>query len=368
MSVRIGFLINPIAGMGGPVGLKGTDGSAALEAARRLGAKKSAPERARCAMRALSLKGLDIDILTCSGAMGEHVASQEGFAADVVHRVSAETTAEDTVAGARAIIDAGARLIVFCGGDGTARDILTVADKRIPLVGIPAGVKMHSSVFAHTPEEAADLIESFARSGNVREAEVMDVDEESFRMGAVSSKLFGLALVPDDVRHMQSAKAVYATKTAADEAEEIAAFISDTMESGVLYIIGPGSTTKAIADALGEEKTGLGVDAYIDRKSLATDLSEKGILELLGRHDRARILVTPIGSQGFIFGRGNQQLSPEVLEAVGKENIVVVATPTKLRDTPFLRVDTGDSRLDEALRGTVKVVTGYKRRTLMKVL
>lgn len=368
MSVPIGFLINPIAGMGGPVGLKGTDGLDALEAARRLGAKRTAPDRARLAMRALSLKRLDIDILTCSGAMGERVATQEGFVADVVHRVSAETTAEDTVEGARAAIKAGARLIVFCGGDGTARDILTAADKRIPIVGIPAGVKMHSSVFANTPEEAADLIESFARSGAVREAEVMDVDEESFRRGAVSSKLYGLALVPDDVRHLQSAKAVYATKTAADEAKEIAAFISDTMEPGVLYILGPGSTTETIADELGEEKTGLGVDAYIDRKSLAADLSEEGILDLLGQHGRARIVVTPIGSQGFIFGRGNQQLSPEVLETVGTDNIVIVATPTKLRETPFLRVDTGDSRLNEALRGTVKVVTGYKRRTLMKVL
>ena len=366
--MRIGFLVNPIAGMGGRVGLKGTDGSETLEAALRRGARRTSPARAMKALEALARKVLDIELLTCSGEMGGRVASETGLEHRVVRFCPDETASEDTIESTKAMLAAGARLILFSGGDGTARDVVGVVDKDVPVVGIPAGVKMHSSVFAHTPEEAADLVEDFVRSGAVREAEVMDVDEEAFRRGDVSSKLFALALVPDDIGHMQQSKAVYKSKDAADEAAEIAAYVSDTMEPGRLYILGPGSTTEAIAFELGAKKTGLGVDAFADRKLIATDLSEEGLLGLLKDHPSATVVVTPIGSQGFIFGRGNQQLSPEVLRIVGRENIVVIATPTKLRGTPALRVDTGDGELDAALRGPIKVVTGYKRRTLAEVL
>ena len=181
-------------------------------------------------------------------------------------------------------------------------------------------------------------------------------------------RLHAIALIPDDLRYSQSSKAVYSDTTAAAEAEEIAAFMTETMEPGVLYILGPGSTTAAIAHELGEEKTGLGVDAFIDGKLAAADLGEEGLMELVRAHDDARIVVTPIGSQGFILGRGNQQISPRVIEAVGKEHIVVVATPTKLRDTPVLRVDTGDGQIDELLRGHMKVVSGYRRKALLEVL
>ncbi|UCE91852.1 MAG: ATP-NAD kinase family protein [Methanobacteriota archaeon] len=369
MSLRIGFLINPIAGMGGPVGLKGTDGAEALEAAVRLGAPRRSPGRAGTALRALVRKGLDLELLTSAGEMGERVASGEGFEPSVVHRPAHEavTTPEDTARATEALMNSQADLLMFCGGDGTAKDVVSIADMEVPVVGIPAGVKMHSSVFAHTPEEAADLVESFARSWRTKEAEVMDVDEEAFRRDEVSVRLYAVALIPDDVRYVQSAKAVY-SDTAAGEAEEIAAFVAEDMESGVLYVLGPGSTTAAIASELGERKTGLGVDAFVDRKPVGRDLGEEGLLELLRTRRDARIVVTPIGSQGFIFGRGNQQISPNVLRAVGKENIMVVATPTKLRDTPVLRVDTGDRQMDDLLRGRIRVVTGYGRRALLEVL
>ena len=215
--------------------------------------------------------------------------------------------------------------------------------------------------------DVADLVESFVRPGAVKEGEVMDVDEDEFRHGVVSARLFGLASVPDDEAHLQPSKSSYRSGGAEAEAKELGTFMVDEMEDGVLYILGPGSTTAAIARVMGQEKTLLGVDAFMGEKRVGSDLSEAEIFRLMDARPRARIVVSPIGSQGFVFGRGNQQISAEVIRRVGPENIVVVATPTKLADTRVLRVDTGDADLDRELKGPVKVVTGYKRRKLLSI-
>ena len=211
------------------------------------------------------------------------------------------------------------------------------------------------------------MIETFERSMTSKEAEVLDVDEDSFRDGVVRARLHGIASTPDDSEHMQAGKQSYSSGTAADEAEEIGQYIADTMEPGVTYVVGPGSTTARVAGALGQPKTLLGVDVYRDRVRVLEDATESDILGELGRCGEAMVIVTPIGAQGFFLGRGNQQVSPRVVRAVGLGNIVVVATPSKLASTPVLRVDTGDPALDSELRGGVKVVTGYKRRRLVKV-
>jgi predicted polyphosphate/ATP-dependent NAD kinase len=260
-----------------------------------------------------------------------------------------------------------ADIVLFAGGDGTARDLLGVVDATIPIVGIPTGVKMHSAVFANTPEAAADSIQVFAASRATREAEVMDVDEDGVRSGILRAKLFGYALVPDDPVHMQSSKMTYHSGSARDEAEELGQYVSESLEKGVMYILGPGSTTEAVARELELEKTLLGIDVYLDGRVLAKDASEAKILQLLSGHPDARIVVSPIGAQGFVLGRGNQQLSPEVVRRVGTHNITIIATPTKLRETPVLRVDTGDSALDDAIRGKNKVLTGYKRKKLVTI-
>ncbi|MDH3364783.1 MAG: ATP-NAD kinase family protein [Thermoplasmata archaeon] len=368
MATKIGFVVNPIAGMGGRVALKGTDGTEARDEAVRRGAVAWSPGRARRALKALLAKRLDLDILTCSDEMGELLLDEEGFQPEVVCHAAPETTAEDTKRAARAFLERGADLLLFCGGDGTAKDIVEVVDSRVPIVGIPAGVKMHSSVFAVRPEEAADLVESYVRTGKTRDAEVMDIDENDFRRGISNPRLFALALVPDDERHLQASKSAFQSLTASDEAEELAVYVVETMKSGVLYIIGPGSTTQAIAMEMAQDKTPLGVDAYLDRELVAQDLSENDILAQIRRHPEAVIIVTPIGAQGFIFGRGNQQISSEVIREVGLENIIVVATPTKLNGTATLRVDTGDSALDVSLRKPLKILTGYRRRKLVGVV
>ncbi len=362
----VGFVVNPVAGMGGAVGLKGTDGEEVLREALKRGARKPAAERAAEALRSAGKVG-GLRFLTCGGEMGEEAFEAAGVPCEVVCQHAEVTSARDTREAVRAFISKGAGLVVFVGGDGTARDVVAEARDSTPVLGVPSGVKMHSAVFLNTPSELGDVLASFSRSRAVREADVLDIDEESFRGGAVRAKIFGVALTPDSSEHVQSGKQSYSSGTAEDEADEIGQYIADSMEPGVTYIVGPGSTTARIARAMGQLKSLLGVDVYRDGVRVRADASEKDLLEELKAHGAARIVVSPIGSQGFFFGRGNQQMSPEVVRRVGRRNIVVVSTPSKLCGTPVLRVDTGDPALDAELRGTLKVVTGYKRKRLLKV-
>ncbi len=365
--LRVGFVVNPVAGMGGAVGLKGTDGEDILREAKRRGARAQASERADAALRSISLTKADLLFLTCKGEMGEDSIAALGIPCDVVCGHGEVTTPQDTREAARAFVSREVDIIVFVGGDGTARDILSEAGTDVPIVGVPSGVKMHSAVFVNTPSEFGGLLRAFQRSKAVKEAEVLDIDEGSFREGVVRAKLFGIALTPDSSEHIQAGKQSYASGTAEDEADEIAQYIMDIMEPGVTYVIGPGSTTARIAKALSQPKTLLGVDLYRDGARVREDASETDILEELSAHGDARIVVSPIGAQGFFFGRGNQQISAKVIRAAGADNVVVVSTPSKLCGTPVLRIDTGDRALDEEFRGNLKVVTGYKRKRLVKV-
>lgn len=364
--MRVGFVVNPIAGMGGPVGLKGTDGDEILREAVSRGARRTSPQRACEALKGLNAAGFEF--ITCAGEMGQLELEGAEINSRIVFVPREQTDRQDTMDAVKVFAREVASIIVFAGGDGTARDILTVVDKRVPVVGIPTGVKMQSGVFANTAADVAHLLYAFAESGSTREAEVMDVDEESYRKGVLQARLYGYALVPDDAPHMQSSKTVYHSGSADEEAQELGQYVAETMEDGVAYILGPGSTTAAIAHWLGQEKTLLGVDVSINGKIVVGDASEEDLLGVLGRHQDARIIVTPIGAQGFFLGRGNQQISPKVVRIVGPANVIVIATPTKLLHTPVLRVDSGDPDLDNALRGTIKVVTGFRRRRLVPVV
>lgn len=368
MDVKIAFLVNPLAGMGGSVGLKGTDGAEILHEALKRGATPVAPSRAVQALLSLRGRGVKPSFITCSGAMGHDELREAGIEAVIVYAPKgSETTAEDTRLAAREFLAQGPDLIVFAGGDGTARDIFDAVGSQIPLVGIPAGVKMHSAVFVTTPDALGGLIESFDATGQTKDGEVMDVDEESFRRGTLEARLYGYARVPDDSVSVQGSKATYHYGSADEEADEIGQYMAETMAPDTAFILGPGTTTAAIARRMGVRKTLLGVDVLLGGRLILEDATEKQLLELLDRVSGAVVVVTPIGSQGFIFGRGNQQISARVLRRVGPGGICVVATPTKLRHTPALRVDTGDRDLDSSLRGSIRVVTGYKRRRLVQV-
>ena len=358
---RLGFIVNPIAGMGGAVGLKGTDGKEILEKAVGLGAKPVAPARAETFLSTLNAIWKDFVLISGAGLMGETEAQDSGFGCKVFGEKREQTSKQDTMETAKQIVDEGVDLLVFCGGDGTARDVLNAVDKKVPVLGVPTGVKMHSAVFAVDPKAAARITARFL-SGQLPlwEAEVMDIDEEAFRQGRVSARLHGYVLTPYEPRLIQVAK-IASPMTQSDLRNQaaLAVYIIEKMEEDVVYVISAGTTTRTIGDLLDEKKTLLGVDIFKNKKIVARDVNEKQILEAI-KGETVKVVVTPIGGQGFIFGRGNQQISPEVIQQVGKDNIIVIATENKMKNLKALKVDTGDPDLDASFRGKIIVITDYQ--------
>jgi predicted polyphosphate/ATP-dependent NAD kinase len=365
----IGFIVNPVAGMGGAVGLKGTDGKAILNQAIALGAKPIATQRAETFLTQLTPAKEQLKLIVGAGNMGQSQAEKCGFSCKVVGHIKKETSSEDTRAIAKGIVAAGVDLLVFCGGDGTTRDILKTVELKVPVLGVPTGVKMHSAVFAVSPQAAARVVATFLWGGlPLREAEVMDVDEQAFRQGHLSAELFGFLLSPYEPHLIQGNKmASPMTESEVENQAATAIYINEEMKPDIIYIIGPGTTTRTIGDLLDQKKTLLGVDLFQNKKIIAKDVSEKQILQAINEK-AARIIVTPIGGQGFIFGRGNQQISSKVIRQVGLDNVVVVATKGKLDRLESLRVDTGDSELDEQFRAHgLRVVIDYKIMKEMNV-
>lgn len=375
--MRIGFLVNPISGMGGRVGLKGTDGVA--EEAIRRGARPVAPEKAALSLRRLRVllrgraEGGEIDWLTASGAMGEDALRAAGFeTVEIVHRSAAAPSAADTIAATRAFLGAGVELILFCGGDGTARDVTQTAGEETPVLGVPSGVKMYSGVFGVSAERTAEILARFVQGElSLAKAEVLDLDEEKYRRGEWAVRLVGSALTPFEPSYTQAAKALIAESSDADAQADIADYLAELVAArpGRLFLLGPGGTVQAVAERLGARKTLLGVDALLGGEIVGRDLAEKGLLALLDRHPDAELILSPIGAQGFVLGRGNLQISPQVVRRVGVDRLTVIATPAKLGRTPRLRFDTGDAQLDAALaaRGHLSVITGYRRRRLAPI-
>ena len=366
----LGLIVNPVAGMGGSVGLKGTDGREVLEKALSMGALPRSPLRVRESLAALKRIADDVRILTCIGDMGASESKRAGLPTEVLPIGAGPlTSAEDTREAARAMEASGVNMILFAGGDGTARDIAGVVGTRVPALGIPSGVKIHSSVFGRNPAMAGELAGLFMSGANValEEREVMDIDEETFREGTLRASLFGYLLVPSERRFLQGGKAG-GGKSGAVELDGIAQEIISRMMPGDLYLVGPGTTTAAVMRRLGCEHSLLGVDAVRDGKTIGIDLSGKDILDLAVQ-GRTWLILSVIGGQGFILGRGNLQVTPEVLRVVGKERILVTGAPEKLKDLygKALLVDTGDPSLDLELCGYIRVVTGLGEETLFRV-
>jgi predicted polyphosphate/ATP-dependent NAD kinase len=368
--IKIGLIVNPVAGMGGSVGLKGTDGRDILARAQALGARPVAPERALRALRRLAAAVQDVELIAAAGAMGGDVATEAGLAVTPLAGRPGATTATDTRAAAQELRARGVALILFAGGDGTARDVLDAVGDAVPMLGIPSGVKMHSAVFAISPEAAGQLAALVAtdRSGKIsyREAEIMDIDEEAMRMGRVSAQLHGYGRMPFERHLVQSAKAGGIAEDAA--LDSVCREIAEEMRPGVVYILGPGTTTQRILGHLGLAGTLLGVDAVLDRKMLGLDLAGEQVAELV-RGRPAQIIVSVIGGQGYIFGRGNQQIGPAVIRTVGRDNLIVVATQRKLASLEGGRLlaDTGDRVLDEQLQGYIRVRTGPGQSAMMRL-
>ena len=359
---RLGVIINPLAGIGGAVGLKGSDGGAIVSEALARGASCRAGTRAATALAMLGPLADRIEIYCYEGPMGADVVRAAGLNCHTLGRPQEPTSAADTVAAAQALHARDLDLIVFAGGDGTARDIFSALGSKVPVLGIPAGVKMHSGVYAVSPQAAGEILLRLVQGGlvDIGECEVRDIDEEAFREGRVRARFYGELLVPREGRFLQQ------VKSSGREVEElvvqdIGADLVEAMEQDCLYLIGPGSTPSGIMDELGLDNTLLGVDAVYNSEQVGKDLNESQILALLENHPNARIVVTAIGGQGHVLGRGNQQFSAAVIRQVGISNILIMATKTKitgLQGRPLL-VDTGDPELDRELAGYRRVITGY---------
>jgi len=364
---RIGLIVNPIAGMGGSVGLKGTDGEI-IKDAIKLGAKPVVPKRVETFLSHIESKN-EIYLLVAPGKMGEEFVSGTGLKYEVIGQIKHQTTANDTKKIAKLMVEEKVELLIFCGGDGTARDIFDAIELKVPVVAIPSGVKMFSSVFALNPKAAAQIVDNFIeKTTDSEEKEVLDIDEDAFRDNRLVSKLYGYLIVPKIQNLIQNAKDSSKVGRTIDENKyEIAQQIIETMEEGTLYLLGPGTTVKSITDQLNLGKSLLGVDAIYNKSHIGEDLNENGIIELLDKYQKVKIIITPIGGQGFVFGRGNKQFTPKVLKRVGKNNIIIIGTEEKIKSLKCLRVDTGDDETDKILEGLTKVVIGYKEELICKI-
>ncbi len=357
---RIGLIVNPIAGMGGAAGLKGTDGDRAARA-RQLGAVPIAAERAGKALAAIG-NADDIEWLSSAGSMGGDSLDAAGHTFESVYEASgSDTSAFDTRTAATRLLDRDVDLLLFAGGDGTAADLLAVVGDRVPILGIPSGVKMHSGVFAASPRAAGDVVRDYVnaadRASLIRRVEIMDRDADTGE--AASPRLLGFVqspAVPSLVVHAKAAGTAGGVESACRHALE-------RIRDAELVLIGPGVTMLGLKRELGFDGTLLGVDAVRRGEPIAMDLNAGEILELLGEATSALIVVTIVGGQGFLFGRGNQQLSAEVLRRVGRDNILVVSSLEKLLALPERRllVDTGDEATDDWLAGYLPVVVAYRR-------
>ncbi|MCL1147700.1 ATP-NAD kinase family protein [Shewanella marinintestina] len=363
---RLGLIINPLAGLGGSVALKGSDGVVSEAIAK--GAEPKSHLRMQQALAVIAPYKSRIEIITASGDMGEILAKSMGFTTRVVYQAPETTAAQDTEKVVSELLNETLDLLLFAGGDGTARDVYAIADDKLPVLGVPAGVKIHSGVYGITPH-ASGMVVKMLLDGDLvslMSADVMDIDEVAFRTGVVRARRFGEMLVPAEPRYVQ------AVKMGGKESDELvladlAAEAIELMEDN-LCIMGSGSTVAAVMGELALENTLLGVDLIQGETLVASDLSANGLLQLT-ENKPLKLFITLIGGQGHILGRGNQQLSPELIRRVGKDNIVILATKTKLKalEGRPLIVDSGDPKLDIELTGYYKVVTGYHDYVMYQV-
>ena len=357
---RLGLIINPLAGLGGSVGLKGSDGQA--EQALALGAMPQAMNRVKTALTELLPLKEKFEVLTVAGDMGQSVCDELGLQYRVLYSPAAwPSVAADTENAAELLAERGVDLLLFAGGDGTARNICAAVAETTTVLGIPAGVKIHSGVYAISPQAAGKLVAKLIDGElvSLSEAPVMDIDEQAFRSGVVKARRFGEMRIPAQLRYVQS------VKMGGRESEELvladlAAYVVSQLEDDVRYVMGSGSTVAAVMDELGLENTLLGVDVIENGQLIAKDVTATQLLGLV--QDRpSKLVITLIGGQGHVFGRGNQQLSPDVIRAIGRDNIMLIASKTKLQqlDGRPLLADSGDATLDKQLTGLMTILTGY---------
>ncbi len=363
--LHIGLLINPIAGLGGELAQKGSDN---LTISLSSLPQSRANQRCYQTLKLLQMYAPQLHFYCATGLMGQDILTELGFETQIVYHSPTTTQAQDTILVAQALMAQPIDILLFVGGDGTARN-LCEAQVSKPVLGIPAGVKMHSGVFALNPESAAEVIIKLITGAGVavEQAEVRDLDELALQQGKVQAKFYGELTIPVDTKLIQQMKCA---SPESDELvqTEIAAFVAENLQADVLYLFGVGSTCAAIMAQLGYEHTLLGFDALLNGELVAKDLDSRAIWQWV-QHYPTKIILTATGGQGVLIGRGNQQLTPQVLRHVGRDNLWVVASPQKLQQLQgrALVLDTGDAELNQAWQGLIKVTTGYQQEQLYYV-
>jgi predicted polyphosphate/ATP-dependent NAD kinase len=376
--MRIGVVVNPDAGLGGRLGFKGSDGRA--KEAREAGAvDRAGPRMQQCIsnfkeLLASSLNRMDVSpiIVAWSGRMGGDWLA--GFDYEQRKESPTESTAQDTSNLVHDLLKAEVDVILYAGGDGTTRDIVNALNgNETPLIGVPGGVKMHSGCFATTPKASAEVLLAFLQGDlMVAITEVMDLDEEIYQKGEWKVRMYGEAWTPSSPRFMQGAKEQVERASESETIEGLANHIGNLIEDEpeLMVIWGSGGTLRRMGEHLDVELTLLGIDIQ-HRGVIHSDLNEQQLLHHLKEYEGPRLLLlSPMGGQGFLIGRGNLQLSPDVLRAIGFQSILGVATPSKLLGLSSVRIDTGDPSLDEEYqkRRFIKLLQGYRTTRVIRIL
>ena len=369
---KLGVVINPYAGIGGALALKGSDGAEIRNKALAMGAEKKALDKTRSALEHIVQLKDQVQLYVAGGEMGEDLAKEMGFKTTVVYQATdPQTESQDTEFTVQTFVEHQVDLILFAGGDGTARNVCHIVGNAIPVLGVPAGCKIHSAVYAITPAAAGRVLKQVIEGEivSVSDAQVMDIDETLFRQGKVNAKQFGEMQVPTELRYIQAVKMGGKESdelVLADIAAHVIEIIQDQPEC--LFVMGSGSTVAFIMQELGLDNTLLGVDIIKGTQLLASDVTANELLELTTGQE-CKLVLTLIGGQGHIIGRGNQQLSAAFLKRLNKSNIILVATKTKLGNLAGrpLIVDSDDLTLDEHLSGLINVVTGYHDQVLYPI-
>ena len=371
----VGLVVNPVAGLGGAVAMKGSDGEAVQAEARRRGGISPAGGRTLQVLNNLRDLTDRVELLVAGGNMGEETALAAGWPHRTVTSAREASSVEDTGRAVRAFRQAEVDLIIFAGGDGTARDMVDLVGESLPVLGLPSGVKMQSGVFAVTPTAASDVLRRLVTGGlvNAELAEVRDLDEAAYRSGKLYTACYGQLLVPAAGHLIQQVKQG-GRQLEALAIEEIAASVTEQMEAlsqqdpEHVFLLGAGSTTEAVMRQLGLPATLLGVDAVADGRLLLVDAMEQQLFDLA--KDSATIaIISIVGGQGHLLGRGSQQFSPRLLRLLGRDRLMILGTREKialLEGRPLL-VDTGDPELDRELSGWVRVHCGYHETLLYRL-
>lgn len=370
--LKIGLIINPVAGLGGRVGLKGSDGYEIQSKARSLGATALADRRVKETLSHLTESIANIAWYCASGPMGGDLLVAMDIPHDCIYQPDTVTTSpDDTVAVTKILQLTGVDIILFAGGDGTARDVLNGLEGEQLCLGIPAGCKIYSGVFAVTPIAAAEVIKQIL-DGQLYQfttANIVDIDEQQYRQGNINTRLYGDMRIPETAEYVQNMK-IAGKENEELVKEDIAAWLMELLDDNTLYIIGSGRICMALKQQLGFDGTLIGVDVVLNHVPVALDANEDQLMALIHDHNGpVKLIITPIGGQGILLGRGNHTICHNVIEHLGMNNTWVVASKSKLKalDGRPLRLDTGDNDLDNRLSGYIPVITGYDDQVLYQL-